>query len=143
MTALVRAHDHRSSTRSAVAALVALALVATTTTGCVAKKSTNRPGLTISGPGPEIVAGGIMVAGGIWLIHDDDRKDTQGPINLTGLETVIGLGVALVGAVMIGHGIFRLTRPAPAPAPMGPPMGGPGAQTREPLDTSRLWFPGR
>ncbi len=127
--------------RRVIAATVALALAATST-ACVAKKSTKSPGLTISGPGPEIVVGGLMIAGGVWLVHDDDRKDTQGPIDLTGLETVIGLGVAVIGVVLVGHGIFRLTRPAPAPAPMGPPMGGPPGSPPASLDTSQLWVPG-
>jgi hypothetical protein len=129
-----------STARRAIAATVAIALVATT--GCVAKKSTNHAGLTISGPGPEIAVGGLLVLGGAWLIHDDDRKTSQGPIDLTGLETLIGIGVALVGLVSIGHGIYRLTVGAPAPAPMGPPMGGPPMGGPPALDTSQLWVPG-
>ena len=98
-------------------AIVAVAVLFASSVGCVAKKNTSKPGITLSGPGPEILGGGLLVVGGAYIAYEVGTQKDQ--FNLQQTITALGVGVAILGAVLIGHGIYRLTRPAPAAPPPG------------------------
>jgi hypothetical protein len=111
-----------------LALLVAVAMGAAPMTACTAQRGSGSSStIKISGPGPEIAVGALMIVGGVALARDAGTGEDQ--YNLQQTVFLIGVGVAVVGAVLVGHGVYRLTRPAPQQPPgppVAPPMG-PGA----------------
>jgi hypothetical protein len=115
-----RAHGSIVGMRaSGRAALISAVMISAGGGGCAAKQTGSSGNTyTLSGPGPEIVGGGLLIVGGVAVARSAGEGDDH--YNTASTVFAIGVGIAVIGAIVLGHGVYRLANPPPAATPPPP-----------------------